>query len=312
MIIATHEDLLEYKAELETRTGEHIICKKIKDLTKEEKHRAEVIISYGNYDDELYEKELAELPALKYVHIMSAGIETVPLAYLKGREVVLTNSHGVHAKPISEYVIGMLLYHFKKIAVLTKAQSEQSWLSEVTASELEGKTIGILGTGSIGKEIAKKASIFQMTTLGMNSNGQAIEGFDQTYALKDRGELFRQSDIVCSVLPSTPKTIGIFNDTAFQQMKRGTVFMNVGRGDAVVESALAEALDQSIIELAILDVFDSEPLPRENPLWKHKKVIVTPHFSSKTDQYINRTLALFYKNYMAFRNDQHQNLTNVI
>lgn len=313
MIICTHDDVTdEHAKEIAAKTGKEVTIGKIATLSDQHKEQAEILITYGNYDDSVFAEELAQLPRLKWVQALSAGTEQLPLAYMEKHGILLTSAKGVHAIPISEYVLGMVLHFAKKVDKFQFLKQRMVWGQSEEMFEVHGKTIGILGTGSIGSEIALKARAFGMKPMGVNSNGRSVDGFDQVYALRELDQLLPLCDYVCAVLPSSPETRDLIDARRIALMKDGGVFINVGRGDLVVEEDLYEALRTSKLRGAALDVFRDEPLPYHHSLWQLENLIITPHASAKTNMYVTRALDIFLQNYNLFQAGQQEGLINQV
>ncbi|MDU2240862.1 MAG: D-2-hydroxyacid dehydrogenase [Paenibacillus sp.] len=271
-----------------------------------------ILISYGNYDDIITEELLEQLPGLAWIQLLSAGYDSLPLRTLAARNILVTTANGVHAKPISEYVLGIILHYYKNIPLHTNNKWKGLWDTCTESEELEGKTVGILGTGHIGIEIAKTCKIFGMNTLGLNSNGRGIAHFDKVLPPSGLDELLDASDIVCAVLPSTPDTVGLMNEARFRIMKDDALFINAGRGDLIVEEDLAAALKQGKFKGVALDVFKEEPLPPGHPFWQIERLIITPHASAKTARYMDRCTELFLKNLDLYQTGRRADMTNLI
>ncbi len=308
----TEEDMNKVKE----KTKEEIMQSKIFALSANAKQQVEILLTFGHYHDSISDEDLKQLPNLKWIQVMSSGIEQLPFQAMRSKNVLLTSARGVHAVPISEYVLSMILYFAKNIQHYRHLQKEKIWgyseevLDQMT--EISGNKIGILGAGSIGSEIAKKAKAFGMRTLGLNSNGRSVDGFDKMYPINQIGELLPQCDYICAALPSNQETKHIIDARMISLMKDGVVFINVGRGDAVVENDLIQALRTEKITAAALDVFQEEPLPPHHPFWGIDNLVITPHVSSCTSKYIPRTLDIFFENYRCYKKKRFEAMINRI
>ncbi|MEH6948855.1 D-2-hydroxyacid dehydrogenase [Bacillus sp. JJ634] len=254
---------------------------------------AEVLITYG---EDLTDEHIEKAKKLKWIMVMSAGLEKMPFKSIEERGILVTNARGIHKIPMAEYTFGMMLQYEKRLKQLIQQERDENWQRSIVMGELHGKSMLILGTGAIGGEIARLAKAFGMTTLGINRSGQGVEHIDTLYKLEELLAVLPQADYIVSVLPSTKATRYILTEKHFQAMKSSAVFINIGRGDLVKESVLLQALEKQEITHAILDVFESEPLPRNHPYWNMKNVTVTPHVSSQSDQYLPRCFVIFGKN----------------
>ncbi|MFE4132836.1 D-2-hydroxyacid dehydrogenase [Peribacillus sp. YIM B13482] len=254
---------------------------------------AEILITYG---EDLTEKIIGKAANLKWIMVMSAGMELMPFKAIEERGILVTNAKGIHKIPMAEYTIGMLLQYEKKLKLLMKNEREEMWDRKIEVGELNGKTMLVLGAGAIGGEVARLGKAFRMTTLGVNRSGKPVESIDRLYTLDNLLEAIPGADYIISVLPSTDETKDLLQKEHFKAMKESAVFVNIGRGDLIDEEVLIEALEAGELAHAILDVFDPEPLEKGHPFWGMENVTVTPHLSSKSGEYLPRTFAIFEKN----------------
>ncbi|WAA08780.1 D-2-hydroxyacid dehydrogenase [Fervidibacillus albus] len=255
--------------------------------------RAEVLITYG---EDVTAQTILRAKNLKWIMVMSAGLEKMPFHILEQKGILVTNARGIHKIPMAEMAIGYLLQYTKRLSEFNQQQREGIWNRKLQMTELFGKTLLIVGAGAIGSQIAKYASIFGMKTIGVNRTGQIVEHFDEIFRMEELHNVLPKADFVLSVLPSTEKTKGIFGMDQFRLMKKEAVLINMGRGDAVNETELIDALERNEIAHAFLDVFQTEPLPNDHPFWKMEKVTITPHVSAITPQYLPRAFEIFREN----------------
>ncbi|MEY9865360.1 phosphoglycerate dehydrogenase-like enzyme [Peribacillus sp. B2I2] len=261
--------------------------------TDEPLNEAEILITYG---EDLNEEIIGKAANLKWIMVMSAGLELMPFKAIEERGILVTNARGIHKIPMAEYTIGMLLQYEKKLKLLMKNEREELWHRKIEVGELNGKTMLVLGAGAIGGEVARLGKAFRMTTLGVNRSGKPVDSIDRLYTLDNILEAVPEADYIVSVLPSTDETKGLLQKEHFKAMKETAVFVNIGRGDLINDEVLIEALEAGELAHAILDVFDPEPLGKGHPFWKMENVTVTPHLSSKSGEYLPRTFAIFEKN----------------
>jgi phosphoglycerate dehydrogenase-like enzyme len=223
-------------------------------------------------------KELGNLPNLKWVQSTWAGVEPLLDPSLR-RDYILTNARGVFGGLMSEFVFGYLLAHERKIFELAQAQQRKEWKHFLTGT-LRGKTIGLLGVGSIGAEVARTAKSFNMTVRGYTRSSEDCEFVDEYF---HGGELLKFAnglDYLVSILPNTKETRKLVDADLLSALPPHCVFINVGRGSAVDDSALADALENDKLAGAVLDVFEQEPLPQEHPFWVTKNLQMTFHTSA--------------------------------
>ncbi|WP_084822356.1 D-2-hydroxyacid dehydrogenase [Bacillus sp. SA1-12] len=244
--------------------------------------------------------------------VASAGIEKMPFEQLEKQKVHVTNSKGVHAIPMAEYCIAMMLQISRQASTLLENQKEHKWDRRVRMEELYGNTVYILGAGAIGTAIAKLSDAFGMQVLGMNRDGREVDSFHKTYSFKDMLLPMEKADFIISVLPSTEQTKGLLTYEAFKRMKEDAVFINIGRGDAVIEKDLIQALNEKEIKHVVLDVFEKEPLNEDHPFWDMENVTVTPHLSGITKNYLPRAMQIFEKNLRDYLDGQISSMENII
>ncbi len=227
---------------------------------------------------------------LKWLQTWSAGVDSLPLSKLQSKEIVLTSANGVHAYPISETIFALMLGLTRKIHTYVRNQQTKIWHHAQMGLELHEKTVGIIGVGEIGKETAKIAKAFGMNVLGVRHSGKPVEYVDEMYTSDQLALLLPKCDYVVVTLPHTKKTHHLFGATQFQQMKPSAFFINIGRGEIVVEGDLINALEDGTIAGAGLDVFETEPLNQDSSLWEMENVIITPHTAGSTEQYNKRVI----------------------
>jgi phosphoglycerate dehydrogenase-like enzyme len=227
---------------------------------------------------------------LKWLQTWSAGVDSLPLEALASKNVFVTSANGVHAYPISETIFALMLSLTRKIHTYVKNQQERKWHHSGMKLEMHEKTVGIIGVGMIGKEAAKIAKAFGMKVLGVRHSGKPQEFVDEMYTTAQLDEILPNCDYVVVTLPLTKETNRLFGSKQFELMKSSAFFINIGRGEIVVEEDLISALQKGIIAGAGLDVFEKEPLSVDSPLWEMENVIITPHTSGSTEHYNQRVI----------------------
>lgn len=271
---------------------------------------AEVFITYG---EDLTEEHIRKAKHLKWIMVMSAGLEKMPLSACAEKGIIVTNARGVHKIPMAEYTLGTMLQYVKQTKTLLEREAEENWDRKVPMNELCDKAILILGVGAIGGEIARLAKAFRMKTIGVNRSGISVEYVDELHKMDKISQILPRVDFIVSVLPSTSETICFLTKEHFQLMKNTAVFINIGRGDLVKEEVLLKALQEKEIAHAFLDVFETEPLPNGHPFWKMENVTVTPHLSSITKNYLPRSFEIFEQNLHTYikKGNQYINQINL-
>lgn len=285
---------------------EVIMRKKLNEATADEL-QAEVLIAYIS---QLSAAVINQLPNLRWIQVFSAGVDHLVLDELEARGIIVTNASGAHKVPMSEYAFGVMLQEVKQFIPLYEQQKQSLWNQRLSFEELEGKTVSILGAGSIGQEIARRAKVFGMHTIGVNRSGRPAEGLDVIYVQAEVDQALRAADFVIIVAPLTSETYHWINSDKLNQMKPEVVLINLGRGELIDEAALVESLQKQQLKRAYLDVFQVEPLPAESPLWKLDNCIVTPHISAISARYNERCLAIFMDNMERYMNQEK--LINVV
>ncbi len=214
---------------------------------------------------------------LRWVQVMGAGVN----AFLETPfppKVVLTRVEGVFGPWMAEYAFGWMLWASQRAEALRAAQRLRRW-EPLTPALLRGKTLGVVGVGSIGRVIASVGRAFQMRTIGLSRTGRRVPEVDKVYRRPAFHEFLAESDYVVLVVPLTPETRGILGEPELHAMRPEAWLVNLGRGSLIQEPALVRALQERWIAGAVLDVFSEEPLPTEHPFWGLPNVVVTPHIS---------------------------------
>ncbi|GAD91167.1 putative oxidoreductase [Vibrio halioticoli NBRC 102217] len=239
-------------------------------------------------------KIIDQCPKLEWVQSIYAGVD--PLTQQPPRDdYLLTNVKGIFGQPISEYVLGYSIAHFRHFDIYQQQQQQQLWQPHPYVC-LNEKTLVILGTGSIGTHLSVAAKAFGLTTIGVNSSGRTpSEGqFDQILPIAELHHALSLADIVVSVLPKTAQTKQVLNKESLSHCKQALLF-NVGRGDAIDAQGLLSALEEGHLEHAFLDVFVNEPISQQCPYWQNPKVTVTPHNAAHS--FPSQVMGLFKDNY---------------
>lgn len=201
-----------------------------------------------------------------------------PLLKSPKKDYHLTGVKTVFGQQMREYVFAHILYFSRHIETYIQQQSvpHPKW-TQPTFDYIAGKTLGIVGAGSISDDLLPVANAFDMRVIGLSQSGKPKSGFNQIFTVEDKLRLAQQSDFVVSLLPDTQSTYHVLDERFFAAMKPSAVLINAGRGNSVDEVALIKALDANQLRAAVLDVFKAEPLADDSELWRHPKVIVTQH-----------------------------------
>lgn len=248
--------------------------------------------------------------SLDWVHIASAGVDPVMFPGLRESEVVLTNSRGVFDDSIAEFVLGVVIGFAKDLPRSLALQREHTWRHR-ESERVGGKRALVVGTGPIGRAIARLLRAAGLHVSGMGRRARDGDpDFGVVHASADLVGCLPDYDYVIAVAPLTDQTKGMFDAAAFAAMKPSARFVNVGRGELVVTGDLIEALRAGRPAGAALDVFETEPLPTDSPLWSMEQVLVTPHMSGDFIGWRNTLVAVFADNFQRWQTGQP--LRNVV
>jgi phosphoglycerate dehydrogenase-like enzyme len=268
--------------------------------------RAEVLFGVPGDSAEGLAEVVNGLPRLRWVHATSAGAgEQVRKAELSPEaleRVTITTSSGVHAVPLAEFAVLGLLAVAKELPQLVEDQRARAW-PEVRQPlrELSGQTLFLVGLGEIGREVARLGKALGMRTVGFRrTQGPPPEWVDEVHGPERLTELADQADAMVVSLPMTEQTAGLVDRATIERLPASCIFVNVGRGGVVDEPALVDALRDRRIAGAVLDVFTTEPLPADSPLWTLPNVLVTPHAAALSARENERITELFTDNLRRF------------
>ena len=241
-------------------------------------------------------EDLALLKNLKWIQTFSAGVNTLPLKEIKERGILLTNSSGVHGPQMTDHIMGMILSFSRALLPSIRNQKEKNWKVDYPLSELTGKEMLIVGAGSIGQLLAKKAKAFDMNVVGLKRTVEDLENFDEVRPLNELQRSMKTADYVVILAPLTKETRGLIGKEELALMKEDAVLINLARGPLVDEAELIKALEEKKIRGAGLDVFSREPLFSDSPLWDLDNIILTPHLGGFSDVSNERSIALISEN----------------
>lgn len=218
-------------------------------------------------------------PRVDWVQSTWAGV--TPLLAMERRDFLLSGIKNTFGPQIAEYVLAYLLAHELKLLERLGRQAHRDWWSEPSGT-LAGKTMGVMGTGSIGHYVARMASSFDVRVVGLNRSGRAVDSFETVYPVERLPEFLSGLDYLVCTLPETPATRGLLDERAFAAIRPGCYLINVGRGSTIDETALLAALHGGTLSGALLDVFCAEPLASDSPLWHAPETLVTAHVAAKS------------------------------
>ena len=257
---------------------------------------------------QIHPEAFAKTEKLSWVQSVSAGVEHQVYPEFVKSKVILTNAKGCYAPAIAEHTMGLLFSLTRKIGAQVRNMSKGKWGGSGEQIEMKNLTMGIVGFGGIGRQIARRARGMDMRIVAADIQGfykeQIGDLCDEIYHVNQGGlqKLLEQSDVVVSAAPHTPLTEGIFGKDQFAQMKQGAIFINVSRGKLMDTDALMAALDSGHLRGAAMDVTNPEPLPQDHPLWKYENVIITSHISGRSQHSWKRLQAVFVENMRRYIN----------
>ena len=247
--------------------------------------------------------ELAAAEKLRWVHTSAVAVETLCLREMFARSILVSNTRGVQAIPIAEHVMAVLLSLAKQIPFVIENQQRSRWAQNEFVGErlpwlLNGRTLGLIGVGTIGSEIARRAAAFGMRVIAMRRRPAygVIGHVEQVYGLADLHEFLAQCHALVIAAPLTPETQGLMGAAQFAQLPKGAIVINVGRARILDTDALIASLNSNHLGGASLDVFPQEPLPPDHPLWQTPNMILTPHTSGFRRGHWNEVIELFADN----------------
>lgn len=222
---------------------------------------------------------IEKFKSLKFIQLTSAGLDRVPLEYIKEHNIKIANARGVYSAPMAEFALCGVLQLYKQSRFFYKNQKQHKWEKHRGLLELTDKNVLIVGAGSIGSEVAKRFSAFDANIIGVDLSPSDNPNFKEIHPIDELDNLLKTADIVVLTLPLTSDNEGFFNNEKFCLMKDSSVFVNIARGKLVNQYHLVSALEQCKIAGAVLDVFEEEPLEDSSKLWNFDNVIITPHNS---------------------------------
>ena len=267
-------------------------------MTDEELESIDVLVTYNSFE----KLDISKMKNLKYIQLGSTGFDQVPKDKIINRDILLCNNKGGYSIPIAEWIVSTILQIYKNTKAFYVKQLKKQWICDYSVSEIYGRRIGFLGTGTLALESAKRLKAFGVEIWGCNTDGRSIKYFDKCFSTDDMDEIFKNCDVVVSTIPSTKQTYNIVNKDKFELMKEGASLINVGRGKILDEEDLLKYASK--FRAVALDVFQEEPLSENSKLWELDNIIITPHNSWVSEQNSIRSFNLFYNNLKKYISDK--------
>jgi phosphoglycerate dehydrogenase-like enzyme len=252
--------------------------------------------------------------SIRWVHSLSTGVENILFPAFVESAVPLTNARGVFKRPLAEFAILGMLFHFKKVRRLIDNQSRHRW-DDFSVKLADRRVMGVVGYGEIGRECALLAKSFGMNIHAVRRNPDRSANdpvLDRIFKPQQLNEMLPGIDVLVCAAPLTPDTYHMISDTQFGAMKRSAIVINVGRGPVIDGAALVRALRSEQIAGAALDVFEEEPLPIASPLWDMENVLISPHCTDRTEDpdWLDLSMQAFIENFHRYRRGEA--LENVV
>lgn len=262
-------------------------------------HEADVLLYWDN-DRNAARTYIEGMRGLDWVHVPWIGVERLMFPRIREGKVTLTNSAGVAATPVAEYVLGAMLAISKSLATHLENQRSRFWANRPATHELAGRTLLIVGYGDIGSRVGDYARALGVRVEGVATSPRT-DGDVVVHGPDGLDDALARADFVLLSLPSTAATRPLMTAERLARMKSGAWLINVGRGDCIDEAALVDCLRKGAMGGAWLDVVSVEPLPADSPLWAELSIVITPHASSWTRERFDRSFDIFLENLEARR-----------
>ncbi len=278
-----------------------------KDSLFEHLPRAEILMTFMQCSP----KMLDAAPGLKWIQAISAGVDFMPLDEIRRRGILLTSGRGTSIIQMAEYAIAAMINLARNFHLIFRNQVQGKWERQVPQQEIYGATVGILGLGAIGAEIARRSAVMGMRVIGVRRAPAPMEGVAEVLGPERMAEVFQQSDYIVNLLPATPATQKIIDRKYFDLMKPTACFINMGRGATVNEADLIDVLRQKKIRGLVSDVYAVEPLPADSPLWTLENAILTPHVCGASPQYMARAVEIIEHNVKVYLTRQGEMINRV-
>lgn len=310
MKIVSLKRLGDIESDLENKYPdlEFSFFKKAEEIQDNLRKEVDVLIGYdGGVDKDFIES----CPNLKWIAWYATGVNNLPLDYIKERDIILTNTRGVQAKQLAEFILAFILDDYKKMRTSYINQKEHQYDSKLTGRRLDGEKILFLGTGAIAQRAVKLLSPFDVEIVGVSKSGREKPGFNQTYRIEELDNIIGEADIIINSLPETKETYHLLNPSHFEKMKDEALFINVGRGTIVAQEDIVAVLKNKLIRHAYLDVFENEPLEADNSLYDLDNVTITAHITGNDINIKKDATDIFERNLTDFLNKNEVNENRV-
>ncbi len=256
-----------------------------------EKGDIEAVICYEFFKH----NNIEDFPRLRVVHLTSAGFDHMPLDYMRQKGIALYNARGVYSEPIAEFVLWGVLDLYKRGSYFRANAQKRGWRQLGSLRELGGKNVTILGAGSIASEIGKRFSALGCDVTALCRKPIRSRSFDRVVQSSYLDRYLPKTDIMVLAAPLNEESRHLFDSARFAKMKKGSILVNIARGGIVDTAAFVQAIEQGILSGAVMDVFETEPLPADSPIWDMENVIVTPHNAFAGEYNGDRTFEVMHR-----------------
>jgi phosphoglycerate dehydrogenase-like enzyme len=295
-VIVYHRRAQEYRRIIAEQFPElEVIAGLGEEIFSEDIADAEIMIAW-QFPVEILKKA----NRLRWIQLTSAGVEQLFEAREYLRDIVVTNTRGMHTKIMADYTLAAMVMLQWNFPGFFFDRQNKKW-GYRAVEPLARKTLGIVGVGAIGCEIARRARTSDMNVMGVRRNPLPIKDVSKIFRPDQLEEMLSLCDFVVLAVPATPETHRMIGESELRTMKRTSYLINISRGTVVDESALIKALQQGWIAGAFLDVFEREPLPEDSPLWNLGNVIITPHIAGELKDYPMRVMDIFGDNFLRWK-----------
>lgn len=244
--------------------------------------------------------DIDQFSRLKFIQLTSAGFDRVPVDKIKARGMELFNARGVYSTPMAEWAMFRVLEHYKQGWFFRKEQEGSRWVKHRGLREVAGMKVAVVGAGNVGQEVAKRFKAFGAETTGFDIHTHETAGFDHMVLTETIHERVGEFDVVVVTAPLLSSTLGLISREVLLAMKQDAALVNIARGGLIDEQAMCEVLAERKDLFAALDVFETEPLAEDSPLWRLENVAVSPHNSFVSDGNNARMFAVIYQNLKNF------------
>ncbi len=281
-------------------------------LDPSEKWELDIVLKPSELEDIIQEAEvLIAFPCnrdvvrkgkkLKWVQALSVGVDAFPLEELVAQGAVVTNGKGIHRIHMAEYATAAMVMLARNVHLFMRRQAEGLWDRKSLQGEIHGAVLGILGLGTIGQEVAKKAAFMGMRVIGLKNNPLPTPHVEKVVGMEGIEWFFGECDYIVNLLPGTPETEHLVNRRLLEKMKRSACLINMGRGSTVKEADLIPILKEGRIRAFWSDVFEEEPLPESSPLWQMENVVITPHICGESTKYMEKAMDIIAHNLKVYQ-----------